>query len=518
MFADDQKGKNDSGEEEYIGRCGVEEKQLNNLFHMSDFSRLTIKEAHQKLKNKEVSARELTEACLAQIHKLNDQINAFVHLNEEYALARADQIDREGNFDHPLKGIPCSLKDVFCSEETKTTGSSKILEGFTSPYIATTVQKLLDAGAIILGKVNTDEFTMGASSETSFYGSTKNPWDLTRVAGGSSGGSAASVATDMCFFSLGTDTGGSIRLPAAFCGVTGLKVTYGRTSRFGVMSMSSSIDTIGPICKNVEDAALVLQTIAGRDPYDSTTPDVPVPDYSQVLNQDIRGMRIGIPKEYFIKGIDPEVEQAVSQAIEQMKDLGAEIIEVSLPHTKYVLPVYYVIVSLEVSSNMARYDGIRFGLGQQEAENLLDHYFQLRSRGFGREVKRRIMIGTYIHSLGYDGAYYIKAQKVRTLLKRDFQEVFSKVNVIMSPISPVTAFKIGEKTTDPVRMYLMDIFTASVNLVGIPGISVPCGFIKGLPVGLQFMGPQFGEDCIFKAANAYQRATKWHLQKPALNG
>jgi len=483
---------------------------------MENLHTLNILEAHAKLKSKEISAEELTKACLNQIKKYNDKFNIFTVINEKQALQQSKKIDKESNFNHPLKGIPYALKDNFCSLDTPSTASSQMLEGFQSPYEATVVKKLKKVGAISLGKTNTDEFTMGSSTETSYYGPTKNPWDKNRVAGGSSGGPTAAVAADMCLFALGTDTGGSIRQPSALCGTVGLKVSYGRTSRFGVMSMASSLDTIGPIGKTVADTATILKTIAGRDIHDSTTPDIPVPDYSAALTGNIKGLKIGIPKEYFVEGMEIGVTKSVQNSIEKLKELGAEIINISLPHTKYVLPVYYVVASLEVSSNMARYDGIRYGLKSSKAKNLLDHYFQLRSKGFGSEVKRRVMIGTYIHSLGYDGAYYIKAQKVRTLLKQDYSEAYKKVDVILTPISPTTAFKIGEKHSDPITMYLCDIFTVSANLVGMPSISIPCGFSNNLPVGLQIIGPQFKEEIVLKTADAYEKNTTWHLQKPNL--
>ncbi len=482
-----------------------------------DILSLNIKDTNILLQNKRISSKELVSEYISRIKKYDKTINAFTSLNEGYALNKAEQIDKKGDFSNPLCGIPFTLKDNFCSKESESTACSNILKDFCPPYESTVVKKLKDSGAIVLGKTNTDEFTMGSSTETSIHGVTKNPWDKSRVAGGSSGGPVAAVVSNMCMFSLGTDTGGSIRQPSSLCGATGLKVTYGRTSRFGVMSMASSLDSIGPIAKSAEDIAIILRYIAGHDPKDSTTPKVEVPDYIKHLDNNIKGLKIGLPKEYFVDGIDKEVKEAIETAITNLKELGAEIIEVSLPNTKYVLPVYYVIVSLEVSSNMARYDGIRYGLPSKQSKDLVDHYFQTRSKGFGKEVKNRIMVGTYIHSLGYDGAYYIKAQKVRKMLLNEYNEAFRKVDVILSPSTPEVAFKIGEKNSDPVKMYLSDIFTVSANLVGMPCISIPCGFTtNNLPIGMQLLGPQFSESKILKVANTYQNCTEWHKKRPLL--
>ena len=487
---------------------------------------LTITQAHEKLKNKEVSCTELVQSCLDAIDEKNPELNAVVYVNKDEALKKAKEVDTKGDFSHPLTGIPYLAKDVFCEKGVPTTGCSNILRGedggrtYRPPYDSTTTKRLNAAGAISLGKANTDEFTMGASTETSCYGVTKNPHDTSRVAGGSSGGPAAAVAADMCTFALGTDTGGSIRQPAGFCGCTGMRVTYGRTSRFGVMSMASSLDTIGALTKNAEDTATVLQTIAGHDHFDSTTSNRPVPDYRKSLTDGIKGMKIGLPKEYFIDGLDPEVEKSVREAAKKLEELGAKIVDISLPHTKYALATYYILCPSEVSSNMARYDGIRFGHSvsyndvtpssarleaEARIEGLTEYYEKVRSEGFGDEVKRRIMLGTFALSAGYFDAYYRKAQKVRTLVKKDFEDAFKKVDAIVSPISPTPAFTIGSHTDDPVAMYLEDIFSVPQVLAGIPCISVPCNESKNdLPIGLQIMGKQFDEEGVLSVAYAYQ--------------
>ena len=490
---------------------------------------LTITQAHKKLKAKEISCVELVQACLDRIDKVDPKLNAVVYNNGKEALKKAKAIDAKGDFSHPLTGIPYLAKDVYCEKGVPTTGCSNILRSekggktYKPPFDATTIKRLNAAGAISLGKSNTDEFTMGASTETSCYGVTKNPHDVTRVAGGSSGGSAAGVAADECIFAIGTDTGGSIRQPAGFCGCTGMRVTYGRTSRYGVMSMASSLDTIGPLAKNIEDLAIILNTIAGKDSFDGTTSDRPVPDYTKALTGNIKGMKIGLPKEYFIEGLDPEVEKAVRDAVKQLEDLGAIIKEISLPHTKYAVATYYVLCPSEVSSNMARYDGIRYGHSTDKAKSLVEYYETVRSEGFGDEVKRRIMIGTYALSAGYYDAYYRKSQKVRTLIKKDFVEAFKNVDVIAAPVSPTPAFTVGAHTDDPVAMYLEDVFSVAQVLAGTPALSVPCGFSncqaepgRSLPIGLQLMGPQFGEETILKIADAYEKATEWHTKKPTL--
>lgn len=485
---------------------------------MSSLSALTIAQAHEKLKSKEISSEELVRACLDRIGAVDRTINAVVHLEAERALAEAKKIDAAGSFEDPLAGIPFLAKDVFCEVDVPTTACSNILRNkdYRPPFESTTTKRLKDRGAISLGKANTDEFTMGGSTETSCYGVTKNPWDLARVAGGSSGGSAAAVAADECLFALGTDTGGSIRQPAAFCGCTGLRVTYGRTSRYGAMSMASSLDTTGALTKDVTDQAIVLQAIAGKDPRDATTGDVPVPEYRRALQQDLKGLRVGIPKEYFLDGMNEEIRASVTTAAETMKTLGATIIDVSLPHTKYATACYYVLCPCEVSSNMARYDGIRFGHTVEKPADLIDYYKRVRSEGFGSEVKRRIMIGTYALSAGYYDAYYLKAQKVRTLIRKDFDDVWDTVDLLIAPVTPSAAFKVGAHEGDPVAMYLEDIFLDPQVMAGIPALSVPCGYTQeGLPLGLQIMGPQWTEDRVLRAAYAYEQATDWK-KKPAL--
>lgn len=485
-------------------------------------SALTIAEAARKLRAREISAVELTHACIKRIESTDSSLNSVVHRNFETALKEAEKIDQEKYSNNLLQGIPYLAKDVFCEAGVPTTACSNILRNpktsdYRPPFDSTTTKRLKTAGAISIGKSNTDEFTMGGSTETSCYGPTKNPWDASRVAGGSSGGSAAAVAADECIFALGTDTGGSIRQPAAYCGCTGLKVTYGRTSRFGVMSMASSLDTIGTFAKTVEDAAIVLAAIAGRDPLDATTGDVPVPDYRSLLKQPVKGLTIGLPKEYFIEGMDPEVEQAVRAAAKAFEAMGASVIDVSLPHTKYGVATYYVLSPSEVSSNMARYDGVRFGHTEKGQNSLAEYYEAVRSGGFGPEVKRRIMIGTYALSAGYFEAYYRKAQKVRTLVKQDFDMAFQKADLLLAPVTPTPAFALGAHSGDPVRMYLEDALTIPASLAGVPGISVPCGFTRGnLPIGLQLIAPHFREDLLFSAGHAFQLTTDWHTKKFAL--
>jgi aspartyl-tRNA(Asn)/glutamyl-tRNA(Gln) amidotransferase subunit A len=399
----------------------------------------------------------------------------------------------------------------------ETTCGSHILQGFVPPFDATVVSKLRQAGAVLLGKTNTDEFAMGSSTENSGYFTTHNPWDLARVPGGSSGGSAAAVASDMCLGALGSDTGGSVRQPAAFCGVAGFKPTYGRVSRFGLVAFASSLDQVGPLGKDVTDCALLLQAIAGHDAQDSTSADLPVPDYAAALRPEIKGMRLGVPKEYFVAGMQPEVEQAVRAALEVWRGLGAEIIEVSMPHTEYALPVYYLLAPAEASANLARYDGVRFGFAHPEAQDIWDAYRRTRQEGFGAEVKRRIMLGTYALSAGYYDAYYLKAQKTRTLIKQDFDRAYAQCDALICPTTPTTAFPIGEKASDPLQMYLTDIFTLSLNLAGGCGISIPCGFAGGLPVGVQVLGNVYDEATVLRVAYAYEQATAWHLRQPVLS-
>jgi aspartyl-tRNA(Asn)/glutamyl-tRNA(Gln) amidotransferase subunit A len=480
---------------------------------------LTIHQARALLDAGEISAVELTQAVLDRILSVDNAVKAYLTLTPEAALEQARAADAAMGGQPqglPLRGIPIAVKDILCTAGIPTTCGSRILEDFVPPYDATVVARLKAAGAVILGKTNTDEFAMGSSTENSAFFPTHNPWDLERVPGGSSGGSAAAVAAGECLGALGTDTGGSVRQPAALCGIVGLKPTYGRVSRYGLIAFASSLDQVGVLTRDVTDAAILLNVIAGHDPLDSTSLDAPVPDATAALTGDIRGMRVGVPREYFIPGMQPEVEAAVRAALEKLADLGAEIVEVSLPHTDYALPVYYLIAPAEASANLARYDGVRYGL-RIVGNSLEDTYKQTRGQGFGPEVKRRIMLGTYALSAGYYDAYYLKAQKVRTLIKGDFDRAFQQVDVIVTPTSPTTAFRIGEKTDDPIQMYLSDIFTLSVNLAGICGINVPCGFdAQGLPIGMQIIGPALGEMTILRVAYAYEQATDWHTRRPPL--
>ena len=477
---------------------------------------LTIHELHDLLTRREVSSVEATRTFLERIAATDGKINAFITVDEEGALRQAQEADRriaagEANI---LTGIPLALKDIFVTEGVRTTCASRILENYLPPYDGTAVRRLKERGAVLLGKLNMDEFAMGSSNENSAFGTVRNPWDPERVPGGSSGGSAAAVAARQAIATLGTDTGGSIRQPAAHCGVVGLKPTYGRVSRYGVIAYASSLDQVGPLTRDVEDCALLLQAVAGHDPADSTSVDAPVPDYRSALRGDMKGLRIGLPKEYFIEGLDPEVKKAVEDAISVCRSQGAEIVEVSLPHTEYAVACYYLIATAEASSNLARYDGVRFGLRAEESKGLIDMYMKSRAAGFGAEVKRRIMLGTYALSSGYYDAYYLKAQKVRTLIRRDFLEAFDKADVLLTPVAPTAAFRLGEKTADPLQMYLSDIFTIPVNLAGTCALSVPCGFTEaGLPIGLQLIGRPFGEETILRAGHAYEQATEWHKRK-----
>ena len=479
---------------------------------------LTIHEAQELLREGEISAVELTQAIIERIVEVDNQVKAYLTITPELALEQAREADRRraAGEDHPLLGIPLAIKDIICTKGVPTTCGSRILENFIPPYNATVIEHLRRRGAVILGKTNMDEFAMGSSTENSGFFPTHNPWDLSRVPGGSSGGSAAALAAGECLGALGSDTGGSVRQPAAFCGVAGLKSTYGRVSRYGLVAFASSLDQIGPLGKDVTDCAIMLQAIAHYDPCDSTSVDVPAPDCAEALIPDIRGMRVGVPKEYFVEGMQPEVEAAVRAAIDKIANLGAEVDEVSLPHTEYSLPAYYLIAPAEASANLARYDGVKYGYSRPEVEDVWDAYRQTRQGGFGPEVKRRIMLGTYALSAGYYDAYYLKAQKVRTLIKRDFDEAFGRFDVLVAPTSPTVAFKIGEKVDDPLQMYLSDVFTLSLNLAGICGISIPCGFADGLPVGLQIMGDAFSEEAVLRVAYAYEQATEWHKRKPVL--
>jgi len=471
---------------------------------------LTIDAARSAVQERKISAVALAEAHYTLIQKEDGPIGAFLTLSKERALEQAARIDRmaeEGKALPSLGGVPVGIKDVMSTRGVRTTAGSKILEKYVPPYDCTAAARMEAAGAVILGKMNCDEFAMGSSNENSAYQPVRNPRDLNRVPGGSSGGSAAAVAADMAVATLGSDTGGSIRQPASFCGVVGLMPTYGRVSRYGLIAFASSLDHIGPLTKTVKDAAIVLQTIAGRDPMDSTSADVPVPDYVAELEKPVRGLKLGVAREYFGEGLDDEVRQAVESAIEKLKALGCEIVPVSLPHTPYAIPTYYLIATAEASSNLARYDGVRYSHRARGVKTLSEMYRRSRDEGFGREVKRRIMLGTYALSAGYYDAYYLKAQKVRTLLTRDFEEAFQKVDAIVTPTSPTAAFRLGEKSNDPLAMYLADIYTVTADLAGIPGISVPCGEThEKLPIGLQILGKHFDEGTVLRIANAYEQA------------
>jgi len=483
---------------------------------------LTLSEMQHGLKEGAFSSRDLVQATLDRISELEPALHAFLHIAGSSALQqaeRADEARRAGADGRPLLGIPMAIKDVLTVEGLPCTSGSRILEGFVPPYTATSVQRLLDAGVVIVGKTNTDEFAMGSSTENSAYGVTHNPWDLARVPGGSSGGSAAAVAARCVPAALGTDTGGSVRQPASLCGVTGLKTTYGRVSRYGLVAFGSSLDTVGAIGRTAEDVAAIFSVMAGGDPRDATSADVGVPtiDLAHALGKiPLHGMRIGVPKEYFIAGIQPEVESAVRLAVGVLRDLGAEVREVSLPHTEYALPVYYIIAPAEASANLARYDGIRYG-PREPAGDMREVFFHTRGRRFGQEVTRRIMIGTYALSAGYYDAYYGQAQRVRTLIRRDFESVFQDVDLIAAPTAPGTAFKIGAHANDPLAMYLEDVFTLPANLAGLPGISFNVGFDgNDLPIGLQLIAPHFREDALLRTAHVYQQATEWHLRAPEL--
>ena len=476
-----------------------------------DLTSLTIDAARTAVQERTTTALALVEAHYARIQKEDGQIGAFLTLSKERALEQADRMDRmaaEGKTLPPLGGVPVGIKDVMSTRSLRTTAGSKILENYIPPYDCTAVARMEAAGAMVLGKMNCDEFAMGSSNENSAYHPVRNPRDLNCVPGGSSGGSAAAVAADMAVVALGSDTGGSIRQPASFCGVVGLMPTYGRVSRWGLIAFASSLDHIGPLAKTVKDAAVVLRTIAGRDPMDSTSAEVPVPDYLAELEKPVRGVKLGVAKEYFGEGLDDEVRQAVEAAIDKLKGLGCEIVPVSLPHTPYAIPTYYLIATAEASANLARFDGVRYGHRARGMKTLSEMYRRSRDEGFGAEVKRRIMLGTYALSAGYYDAYYLKAQKVRTLLTRDFDEAFRKVDAIVTPTSPTAAFRLGEKSNDPLAMYLADIYTVTADLAGIPGISVPCGETKEkLPIGLQILGKHFDEATILRVAHGYEQAS-----------
>jgi aspartyl-tRNA(Asn)/glutamyl-tRNA(Gln) amidotransferase subunit A len=477
---------------------------------MEEILHKNIREVAELLKKRETSSHELTRFYLDRIGRFDGDVQAYLRVTEEQALSMADEADKklaEGKA-APLTGIPFGMKDILCTKGIETTCGSQILKGFVPPYDATAIAKLNESGYVHLGRINMDEFAMGSSTENSSYQVTRNPWDLTRIPGGSSGGSAAAVASGLCAAALGTDTGGSIRQPASLCGVVGMKPTYGRVSRFGLIAFASSLDQIGPITRNVEDCAILLNIISGHDPMDSTSIPQPVPDFTANLFKDIKGLRIGIPKEYFIEGLDKEVQAAIEASLKTFERLGAQLVPISLPHTEFAVATYYIICTAEASSNLARYDGVKYGM-RVEGKDIIDMYTQTRSKGFGKEVKRRIILGTYVLSSGYYDAYYRKAGQVRTLMRRDFDQAFEQCDIIATPTSPTTAFKIGEKTDDPLTMYLSDIFTIPVNLAGLPGISLPCAFdSQGLPIGLQIIGKPLDEVSVLNAAAVFESEAK----------
>jgi aspartyl-tRNA(Asn)/glutamyl-tRNA(Gln) amidotransferase subunit A len=486
---------------------------------MSDLHNLTIHESHALLKEKKISSVELTRATLEYLESIDGKIRACTRITSEHALrsaAAADKAIAEGRC-NPLTGVPAIIKDNMCTKGVTTTCGSKMLENFVPPYNAHVIERLNSANAVMVGKANMDEFAMGSSTENSAFFTTHNPWKLDRVPGGSSGGSAAAVAADACIYALGSDTGGSIRQPAGFCGVVGLKPTYGRVSRFGLVAFASSLDQIGPLTKDVTDAALVMNVISGHDKRDSTTVPLEVPDYTRALKPDIKGLRVGIPHEYLVEGMQPGVRLAIETAVKKMEELGALVDwNVSLPNTRYGLAAYYILAPSEASANLARYDGVKYGYSYRETTSMWEAMEKTKQFGFGAEVKRRIMLGTYALSAGYYDAYYLKAQKVRTLIKRDFERAFETYDVLVTPTSPTVAFKLGEKADDPVQMYLSDLCTLPINIAGVPAISIPAGFVDGLPVGLQFIGRHFGEETLLRAAYAYEQATSWHTQRPPL--
>jgi aspartyl-tRNA(Asn)/glutamyl-tRNA(Gln) amidotransferase subunit A len=485
-----------------------------------DLYKLTISEARRLLVKNEISAEDLVRSIYGRINAVEGKVRAFVTLREEAAMQMAHEVQKkmkqEEQGNQSLLGIPLAIKDNICTKGTLTTCSSKMLSNFIPPYDSTVTSRLIEQGYVLIGKTNMDEFAMGSSTENSSFHVTRNPWDPERIPGGSSGGSAAAVAADECIAALGSDTGGSIRQPAGFCGVVGLKPTYGRVSRYGLVAFASSLDQIGTITKDVKDTALLMNVISGHDPLDSTSAPLPVPDFTAALGREIKGIKLGVPKEYFIEGIEKEVEASVTDAIRKLEDMGAIPVEISLPHTDYAIAAYYILATSEASSNLARYDGVKYGF-RAEGKDLMDMYRNTRAQGFGAEVKRRIMLGTYALSSGYYEAYYRKAQQVRTLIKQDFERAFQEVDAIVTPTSPTVAFKVGEKSANPLQMYLSDIFTISVNLAGVPGISIPCGFARDdLPIGLQLIGKHFDEESLLKVAYAYEQATEWHKRRPTL--
>ena len=486
---------------------------------MNEIIKMTATELAEKIKTKQLKSAEVVQTFIQRAKETDSKIKAYIGITEEYAMAQAKASDEKiasGKATGALEGVPIAIKDNILIKDLRMTASSKILENYIAPYDATVIEKLKSSGAVFVGKTNLDEFAMGSSTENSAFFTTKNPWDTERIPGGSSGGSASAVGAMTAPLALGTDTGGSIRQPASCCGIVGVKPTYGRVSRFGAVAFASSLDQIGPMSKTVEDSALLLNVIAGYDKKDSTSINKDVPDYVKNINKDLKGLKIGLPKEYFIDGLDADVKESIDEAIKVYKNLGCEIFEISLPHTDYAIAVYYIICCSEASANLARYDGVRYGFRAQ-CDNLLDEYKKSRGQGFGPEVKRRIMLGTYALSAGYYDAYYGKAQKVRTLIKQDFEKAYEKVDIIMTPSAPTPAFKIGEKSSDPLQMYLSDIFTISCNLAGVAGMSVPCGFSKdGIPVGMQLLSKHFDEETMFNVAYKYQQATDFHKQFPRI--
>ncbi len=481
---------------------------------------LTARELSEKLQRREISSVEVTHSLLQRIDKVDTKIQGYITVCDKEALAMAEEADRrlrKGENLTSLTGVPVSIKDNICTKGIKTTCASRILQNFAPPYDATVIEKLKEAGAVIIGKTNLDEFAMGSSTENSAFQTTHNPWDLERVPGGSSGGSAAAGAADEAILALGSDTGGSIRQPASFCGVVGFKPTYGRVSRYGLVAFASSLDQIGPLTKDVHDAALIMNVISGKDRRDSTSADKEVPDFREALFRDIKGMKIGIPQEYFIKGIDKEIDEILKKAIQTMGDMGAEIVDISLPHVDYAIATYYLCATAEASSNLARYEGVHYGYRKEGTNNIIDLFSETRREGFGAEVKRRIMLGTYALSAGYYDAYYLKALRVRTLIKEDFEHAFEKCDVIVTPTSPTPAFKIGEKIDDPLTMYLSDIFTISVNLAGVPGLSINAGYSEeGLPVGMQLIAPIFEDMRLLHVAHAFEQSKKDTVRRPHL--
>jgi aspartyl-tRNA(Asn)/glutamyl-tRNA(Gln) amidotransferase subunit A len=480
---------------------------------------MTAHQLHELLRQKEVTSQEITQSVFDRVQKVEDRIHSYITLLPELAMKQAQEADDriyKGDFG-PLTGIPVAIKDLICTQGIRTTCGSHILDNFVPNYDATVTTKLKKAGAVFVGKTNMDEFAMGSSTENSYFGPTRNPWNLERIPGGSSGGSAASVAADECILSLGSDTGGSIRQPASCCGIVGLKPTYGRVSRYGLVAFASSLDQIGPFAKDVRDAALMLTAISGYEPRDSTSMNLPAPDYTRSFSQDVQSLVLGVPQESFGEGIDPEVEATVREAIRSLEKLGAKIVDVSLPHSQFAVAVYYIIAPAEASSNLARYDGVKYGFRAKGSHDLLEMYKETRSQGFGSEVKRRIMLGTYALSAGYYDAYYRKASQVRTLIGKDFEKAFGQCDALLLPTAPTPAFKLGEKVDDPLQMYLSDIYTIPCNLAGLPGLSLPCGFSRsGLPIGLQILGNHFQEEKILRVAYAYEQNTDHHLRRPNL--